>query len=288
MGKPPPTWPQDKHLSLSEAFHFAACAKRIGKQAKQDGTGNSQTGSDDGGVELGRTLGNSTSPIRSFWEVLACVDGLCGAPLGMAAKSGFDATISWLCCVLTYGGQVVVDNAERRLQSMNQSNGSIPSNGIQVIPSDFDQRPEGYEKQETGKMVHPKPIPEVLETLKNSVANNRDAFASGKPTVLIDSCCTCSEYSSDIYFFCNPLSLNIVKHEISFIIGMLEYIVARLSSPEVVQTSLKCKHCQPEETMVGTFLNLHCGHNNPFSQQERQQLKKILQNTAASPPAYSN
>ena len=70
-----------------------------------------------------------------------------------------------------------------------------------------------------------------------------------------------------------------VKHELSFVIGMLEYIIARLSSPAVVKVSWKCKHGQLEETMVGTFLNLHCGHNNPFARQERQQLKDILQNT---------
>lgn len=68
-----------------------------------------------------------------------------------------------------------------------------------------------------------------------------------------------------------------MRHEINFVIGMLDYIVARLSAPVTVQASLNCIHLRREETMVGTFLNLHCGHNNPFSKQERQQLKIILQ-----------
>lgn len=255
MGKHAPTWPQDKHISLSEAFHFAACAKRIGKRAKEENSRSTQ-GGDEGGMEMGYSFRNSSSPIKSAWEILACVDGLCGAPLGMAVKSGFDSTISWLCCTLTYGGQVVASKAERRLAVDNATTLPNAENVLPVIPSDFDQRPEGYEQQETGKMVHPKPLPEVLEKLRASVASESDSFSS-------------------------------VKHEISFVIGMLEYVIARLSSPPIIQASLKCIHCHPEETMVGTFLNLHCGHNNPFSKSERQHLKEILQKTSAPPPALT-
>lgn len=296
VGRSPPTWPQDKHLSLSEAFHFAACAKRIGRRAKEDSSRSVPGDDDESGVEMGQVLGGSASPIRHAWEMLACCDGLCGAPLGLAVKGGFDSTIAWLCCCLTYGGQVIVDNAERRL-SNTQSRPNTEHAGIKVIPRDFDQRPEGYEKQETGKMVHPKPIPEVLEALKKSVANNGEAFGSGKVINFFTwlssfgdmhafSDLTCSSFTF-ICLLCRLLFLATVKHEISYVLEMLEYIITRLSSPQVVQVSLKCRRCQPEETMVGTFLNLHCGHNNPFSNSERQRLKQILQMTCASPPAHS-
>lgn len=244
-GSRAPVWPQDKHVSLSEAFHFAACVKRIGRRSKQE-SGSRSAESDEDGIELGRGIGGQSSPLRSAWETLACCDGLCGAPLGVAVKVGFDTTIAWLCCCLTYGGQYVVEEAEHRLAA----DGGQPNSGsIAVVPADFDMRPAGFEMQESAKLVHPKPIPEVLESLKVLVADNGDAFAS-------------------------------VKHEITFVIGMLEYMLARLSSPQAVQSSWNCRHGKQDESMVGCFLNLHCGHNNPFAKSERDQLRRILQETA--------
>ena len=166
---------------MAEAFHFAACAKRLGRRAKQDnGRSVATCDDDDDGVELGRPAGVSATPIWEAWQMLACCDGMCGAPLGVAVKSGFDSTIAWLCCCLTYGGQVVVDQAERRLAGANNNTPAYPEQAVVVVPKDFDQRPEGYEKQESAKMVHPKPITEVVESLKKLLAENGDSLAPGK------------------------------------------------------------------------------------------------------------
>lgn len=67
-----------------------------------------------------------------------------------------------------------------------------------------------------------------------------------------------------------------VQEELSFIVDTLEYIVARLSSPSVVGKSWKNRHLGVDESMVGSFMNLHCGHNNPFSAGERLRLKDLL------------
>lgn len=162
-------------MTAAEAFHFAACVKRIGRRSKQDsGRTISHSDEEDGGVELGGSLGGASSPIRSYWETLACCDGMCGAPLGMSVKLGFESTIVWLCCCLTFGGQLIVEQAEQR-QSTPTTDGRL-----EVIPADFDLRPEEYEKQESSKMVHPKPLPEVLEKLKSILAEGGDSFTPGK------------------------------------------------------------------------------------------------------------
>jgi len=197
----PPVWPQDKHVSLAEAFHFAACAKRIGRRAKQENSRTAQS-DEDGSVELGRPLGTSSSPLRSAWEILACCDGMCGAPLGMAVKSGFDSTIAWLCCCLTYGGQIVVEQAELRLSAESSNAPPSMEGGLAVTPSDFDQRPGGYEKQESAKMVHPKPIPEVLETLKRLLTESGDSLTPGGLFVALKKRNSKSSMSSDPRFLC--------------------------------------------------------------------------------------
>ena len=74
-----------------------------------------------------------------------------------------------------------------------------------------------------------------------------------------------------------------MKHEVNFVIGMLDYMITRLSSPVVIEAAWKCKHGTPEETMVGSFMNLHCGHNNAFSTAERQQLRRILREMVGLP-----
>ena len=157
--------------------------KRIGRRSKQDSARiGVHSEEDDSGVELGSSLvGDTSSPIRSYWETLACCDGMCGAPLGMAVKIGFESTIVWLCCCLTFGGQLIVEQAEKR-QSSPTMDGRL-----EVKPSDFDLRPEGYEKEESAKMVHPKPLPEVLEKLEGLLAENGDSFAPGKSAYISQS-----------------------------------------------------------------------------------------------------
>ena len=74
----------------------------------------------------------------------------------------------------------MVDQAERRLAGANNNTPANPEQAVVVVPKDFDQRPEGYEKQESAKMVHPKPITEVVESLKKLLAENGDSLAPGK------------------------------------------------------------------------------------------------------------
>ncbi|CAJ1940042.1 unnamed protein product [Cylindrotheca closterium] len=234
-----PVWPSDKHISLEEAFHFAACTKRLGKIASIEKKRQSMINL----VEHGTT--ECVVPIFLIWKGLACCDGLCGAALGMTVKGGFDCTVSWLCSLLTFGGQTVVEGMEHRQQlSFGESNATKLG---KVLTSDFDCRPPGFEKQESDSVVHPKPIPEVLDDIKKIIEDN-----AGDET------------------------LGLVEEELSFIVGTLEYIVARLSSPSVVEQSCKNRHLGLGEGMIGAFMNLHCGHNNPFSAGERSRLRDIL------------
>jgi hypothetical protein len=67
-----------------------------------------------------------------------------------------------------------------------------------------------------------------------------------------------------------------VSHELQYVVGMLQYVQARLSAPQTIQAARKSLHLQISESNVGSFLNLHCGHNNPFSKVERKKLQSLL------------
>mmetsp|Transcript_7798 Transcript_7798/g.18794 ORF Transcript_7798/g.18794 Transcript_7798/m.18794 type:complete len:912 (+) Transcript_7798:200-2935(+) len=234
-----PVWPSDKHISLEEAFHFAACTKRLGKLASIEKKRQSMINL----VEYGTT--ECVVPVFLIWKGLACCDGLCGSALGMTVKGGFDCTVSWLCSLLTFGGQTVVEGMEHR-QQIPFGESDLKKLG-EALTSDFDCRPPGFEKQESDSVVHPKPIPEVLDDIKKIIEDNPDDETLGR-----------------------------LEEEVSFIVGTLEYIVARLSSPSVVEQSWKNRHLGSGQAMVGSFMNLHCGHNNPFSAGERSRLRDIL------------
>jgi hypothetical protein len=152
----PPIWPRDKHVSFEEAFHFAACCKRIGKMATAVARAASVDNQDLNSISLLR------QPIVvQAWAFLGSCDGLTGATLGIATKRGFDATVTWLCAALVFGGQVVAAKVERR---MYQQQGVIA--GFEVIPADFDLRPVDFTRQgEDIADSFPKPIPVVLENL---------------------------------------------------------------------------------------------------------------------------
>mmetsp|Transcript_7486 Transcript_7486/g.11824 ORF Transcript_7486/g.11824 Transcript_7486/m.11824 type:complete len:611 (+) Transcript_7486:3-1835(+) len=247
-----PVWPADKHISIEEAFHFAACAKRIGKLASIEKKRHVMMAS-AGMVES--ESGTSDAPIFHCWKVLGCVDGLTGSALGIAVKGGFDTTVAWLCSTLTFGGQTVVEAIEHRRQWTEEEAHSKLTELGQVDPSDFDCRPPGYEQQESETVVHPKPIPEVLNDLRKIVEENPN----------------------------DPI-LNSVSHEVSFVIDTLEYVKSRLSAQTIVESNWKNRHLHVEEMSIGSFLNLHCGHNNPFSDAERKRLKALLvQATTQSP-----
>lgn len=239
----PPMWPTDKHISLRVGFHFAACARRIGKLSTQERRANrsrSNTSDIEEGVDVdfdGTTMSSqstdSMSGLVTAWKSLACCDGLCGSPLGAAVKQGYDWTLIWLCSTLTFGGQIVAGAAEARQGR---------SDTLQISPLDFDCRPAGYQREETDMMVHPKPIPEVIATLKSVVERN-------------------------------DVSIRSAEHELSYCIGVLEYVVARLSAPPTVDASRQANHLQSQ---LGYLLNLHCGHNNQFSVEERVKLTALL------------
>mmetsp|Transcript_15225 Transcript_15225/g.37560 ORF Transcript_15225/g.37560 Transcript_15225/m.37560 type:complete len:974 (+) Transcript_15225:286-3207(+) len=243
----PPVWPSDKHISVEEGFHFAACAKRIGKLAsiekKRFMMSVSAVVDAEGGL-----MDSCQAPVFLVWKYLGCSEGLCGSALGIAVKGGFDTTVAWLCNTLTFGGQTVVEAMEHRHKWSDEEAYSKLSELGGAEPSDFDCRPPGYEKQESETVVHPKPIPEVVSALKSLT----------------------EEYANDEM-------MNVVSHELSFVIGTLEYVQARLSSQSAIETNWKNRHLRSEGPMsVGSFMNLHCGHNNAFSESERKRLKALV------------
>lgn len=114
------------------------------------------------------------------WRALSACDGLSGAPLGSAVKDGYDTTVAWLCCAVTFGGQVVVEQAEQRLASSNQAQ----QGPFEIVPTDFDCRPPGYESEESEMATFPKPIPEVVAVLRSVMDTGDDVIGKGT----IDMC----------------------------------------------------------------------------------------------------
>jgi hypothetical protein len=175
-------------MSIEEGFHFAACTKRLGKLASMEKRGfGSRQNLEEGGI----SSSECRAPIFLIWKSLACCEGLCGAALGTAVKGGFDCTVSWLCSLLTFGGQTVVEAMEHRQQ---KSFGESVLNQLgESIPSDFDCRPPGYKKLESETIVHPKPIPEVLGTIKKIAAENPDdeMLEAGKCSFCAYCSCLC-------------------------------------------------------------------------------------------------
>ena len=275
-----PVWPADKYITLEEGFHFAACARRIGKLASLEKRKLTVMPPSDDEIGLDPSL-EIRSPIFLVWKALGCCDGLCGSALGMAVRGGFDCTVAWLCSTVSFGGQTIVEAMEHRLNLSLDDTGYSPSRLGEVNPKDFDCRPPGYESQESETVVHPKPIPEVVESIKKILTENSEdeILKSGKQ---IGKCLAFHfNLRSKVLTYANSVS-----HEITFVLGTLEYVVARLSSPPTIESSWKNRHLQKDGAMmVGSFLNLHCGHNNPYSSPERKRLKSLLlqATTPASP-----
>jgi len=63
---------------------------------------------------------------------------------------------------------------------------------------------------------------------------------------------------------------------------MLQYIQARLSAAATIESAIRSRSLQGGDNDVGCFLNLHCGHNIPFSKEEKQQLKALLDQATGS------
>lgn len=184
-----PIWPADKQITLQEAFHFAACARRVGKMATSEKRSQSEeTGTEEhegievtdvmaDGLGMGDCNSSNDQDLQHAWKALACCDGLCGAPLGLVVKESYDCTVSWLCSTLTFGGQVLVEVAEKR--SVQNKAGEDGSGDLLILSSDFDCRPQGYERDETEVVVHPIPIPAAIASLKEVVNSGSTSIRSG-------------------------------------------------------------------------------------------------------------
>jgi len=207
--KSPPVWPVDKHVTWSEAHHFAACVKRIGKLATvakkqmQAGAETRHPNLEDEGIEV--SLLSDQSPqlvpgipaknnnveaetLMKLWRSLACCDGLCGHHLGHTVKEGFDCTISWLCCTVVFGPQVLAEQAEKRWDKQSYDD-------REIIPDDFDLRPPEYQLDEDYFAKHPLPIPDVLSSLK-VLAKQIHAVKEGLFCVLLLYLSSCSSHST--------------------------------------------------------------------------------------------
>jgi pimeloyl-ACP methyl ester carboxylesterase len=218
MKKSPPLWPADKHVSWSEAHHFAACLTRIGKlatAAKKQMQADADTrhpSGDDEGIEV--SLLSDKSPklmpvipakkknaeaeaLIKLWKSLACCDGLCGHHLGHTVKEGFDCTISWLCCTVVFGPQVLAEQAEKRWDKQSRDDSISSDDGRVILPEDFDLRPPGYQLDEDSVANYPLPIPEVLSSLK-VLATQMKAAKEGMFCVLLVSLSFSSSFSAFI------------------------------------------------------------------------------------------
>jgi len=206
--KNPSTWPADKHISWSEAHHFAACVRRIGKlatatkkQIKLDDSTRSEEGTEvtlssmDGVDDLTSTSSVGIQKKSDFkalikvWKSLACIDGLCGLPLGHTVKEGSDCTIAWLCCVVVFGAQRLASQAEKRWSrdtSSEASTGLNDNSNREFLPEDFDMRPKNHQWDENNLISHPLPIPVVLSTLKNMTAEEKHSLKEGKFCMILN------------------------------------------------------------------------------------------------------
>lgn len=197
-----PSWPMDKHISWSEAHHFSACLKRIGKMAtvakrkmQQAEVDDDSNNVEDEGVEVSLTPDEGqrlmhvsqaakeknieAKALMNVWKVLACCDGLCGHHLGHTVKEGFDCTISWLCCTVVFGPQVLIEKAEKRWDTVDVVSRSRDGIDHEIIFNDFDQRPSGYLWDEDAISKYPLPIPVVLSSLKKLLAKQLHAVKEG-------------------------------------------------------------------------------------------------------------
>ena len=73
-------------------------------------------------------------------------------------------------------------------------------------------------------------------------------------------------------------TLTIVENELKYVNACLTYVVERLTSKEngISVTKRRFKPNDSEENSAGCFLNLHCGHNNHYSTEERDRLMTLI------------
>lgn len=279
-----PTWPSDRHISSKQAFHFAACAKRIGKVATAfkkknqtyDDLKRISSGFEDEeqGIEISymkhsrnNTLSTNNDPqyslentsesvqraadrnkkrelVMNAWKILACCDGMTGMHCGAAVKQGYDCTVSWLYSTVVYGGQVVVSSAMKRCESQKQQMNPLNEN-LEIVREDFGKCGQNVLSGDDS-LMKPLPIPEVIMHLKKIMEQS--------------------------------VSLEEFEIELRFCISMLEYIEKRLMSKQNINNSVQHLNLErvEEDYSVGCFLKLHCGHNNQYKSDERDKFVSML------------
>ena len=84
-----------------------------------------------------------------------------------------------------------------------------------------------------------------------------------------------------------PLLIHKVSHEFQFVVGILHFVQARLSASATVQAARMSRDLRHYDgSGVGNFLDLHCGHNNPFSSTERESLKALIKIATSTPDEH--
>jgi hypothetical protein len=80
-----------------------------------------------------------------------------------------------------------------------------------------------------------------------------------------------------------------VKSELEYCIKIFHYIQGRISSKQSVIHALQVAHFKDtfEDFSTGRFLNLHCGHNNQYSLNERAELTTILSEAMGSETSFA-
>ena len=73
-----------------------------------------------------------------------------------------------------------------------------------------------------------------------------------------------------------------VSHEFQFVVGILQYVQARLSAPPTVEAANENRHLRVLEGGVGCFLNLHCGHNSAYENDEKANLASLIEAATAA------
>ena len=201
-----PSWPADKHIELSESFHFAACARRIGKLATSirknqllNSLKQSPYEDEEEGIEITAVFSRDEEAPREdtthyhdnvleIWETLSRCDGLCGFPLGAAVKDGHDCTIDWLSCMTTLGSQRVALAAESRLWASSQSKLKGSFDNVIIEDEDFNISRARYKNdgEEVEIELLPMPLPEVIKELQgvfstfNGISDEENSCKQGK------------------------------------------------------------------------------------------------------------
>lgn len=175
-----PSWPTDKHIDLSEAIHFAACVRRIGKVATDirknkilNCTKPCNYDDEEEGIEItavfSRDVDNNhdvdheNDVILHVWDNMSLCDGLTGLCLGAAVKDGYDSTVDWLSGICTLGCQRVALAAESRQQVCNVQN--ITFGQIVVEDQDFNVSNSDIYSRKSIEEVS-LPLPYVIDALQ--------------------------------------------------------------------------------------------------------------------------